>query len=238
MARLKRKFGVEVNLLKPKIPYRETIRQGKVEVQGRYKRQTGGRGQFGDVWIRVDPLPRGSGFEFEDAIVGGVIPSGFIPSVEKGVKGAMEEGILAGYPVTDLRVTLFDGSHHPVDSSNMAFEIAGSLAIKKAVMEAKPVLLEPIMTVSVSVPDEFVGAATGDLNSRRGRIVRIDTGRGVQTITATVAQAELYKYSTQLRSLTQGRGTYSMEFSHYEEVPPDIAERIVAETKREKEEKD
>jgi len=235
IARLKRKFGVEVNVLKPKIAYRETIRAPKVEVQGKYKRQTGGRGQYGDVWLRLEPLPRGKGFEFVDEIVGGVVPSGYIPAVEKGVKGAMMEGVIAGYPVTDIRVVLYDGSYHPVDSSNLAFEIAGSMALKKGVLEANPCLLEPIMLVEVVVPEEFVGEVMGYLNSKRWKIQGVDSGGGFQKIRALLPEAEMYKYSTHLRSMTQGRGSHLMEFSHYEEVPEEIAERLIAEAKKNRE---
>jgi len=233
--RLKNKFGVDVNLVEPKIPYQETIK-GTAEVQGKYKRQSGGRGQYGDVWIRLEPLPRGAGFEFVDAIVGGVVPSKYIPAVEKGIREAMDEGILAGYPVRDVKVTLYDGSYHSVDSSDLAFKIAGSMAFKKAFMQAKPVLLEPIYDVEVRVPEEFLGDVMGDLSSRRGKILGIDAEGPFQVIRAKVPLAELYKYSTALRSLTQGRGIHRCSFSHYEEVPSEIAEKIIAEAQKKKEE--
>lgn len=229
--RLKRKFGVEVNLSRPRIPYRETV-LGTAEVQGKYKRQSGGRGQYGDVWIRLEPLPRGTGFEFVDAIVGGVIPSKYIPAVEKGIREAMGEGVLAGYPVMDVKVTLYDGSHHPVDSSDIAFKIAGSMALKKAVSEANPILLEPIYDVEVVVPEEFVGDVTGDLSGRRGKILGIDSQGPFQVIRAKVPLAQLYRYSTTLRSLTQGRGMHTRQFSHYEEVPREISEKIIEESKK------
>ncbi len=233
VGKLKRKFGVDVDLVKPKIPYKETI-QGKAEAQGKYKKQTGGRGQYGDAWLRIEPLPRGGGFEFVDAIVGGVIPSKYIPAVEKGVREAMNEGILAGYPLVDLKVTLYDGSFHSVDSSDLAFKIAGSLALKKAFTEARPVLLEPIYNLEVTVPEEFLGEVMGDLSSRRGKIQGVVPSGQFKKIKAQVPLAELYKYSTSLRSLTQGRGMHSMDFSHYEVVPKEIENKIVAEAKESK----
>lgn len=229
--RLKRKFGVEVDLVKPRIPYRETI-LGTAEVQGKYKKQTGGRGQYGDTWIKVEPLPRGDGFEFVNAIVGGVIPTKFIPAVEKGVKEAMNDGVVAGYPIVDVRVSLFDGSFHSVDSSEMAFKIAGSMALKKAIMEAKPILLEPIYDVAVTVPEDFMGDVMGDLSSRRGKIAGAEPKGNFQVVRAKVPLAELYKYSTSLRSLTQGRGLHTRKFSHYEEVPRDVSEKVIAEAEQ------
>ena len=231
--RLKERFGVDVNLVEPKIPYRETIR-GTAQTQGKYKKQTGGRGQYGDVWIKIEPLPRGSGFEFVDAIVGGVIPSKFIPAVEKGIREAMEEGVLAGYKVMDVKVTLYDGSYHSVDSSEMAFKIAGSMAFKKAFQEAKPVLLEPIYDIEVVVPEEFMGDVMGDLSSRRGKILGMEAEGPFQVIKAKVPLAELYRYSTSLRSLTQGRGLHRRKFSHYEEVPSDVMQKVVAAAQEEK----
>ena len=231
--RLKERFGVDVNLVEPKIPYRETIR-GTAQTQGKYKKQTGGRGQYGDVWIKIEPLPRGSGFEFVDAIVGGVIPSKFIPAVEKGIREAMEEGVLAGYKVMDVKVTLYDGSYHSVDSSEMAFKIAGSMAFKKAFQEAKPVLLEPIYDIEVVVPEEFMGDVMGDLSSRRGKILGMEAEGPFQVIKAKVPLAELYRYSTALRSLTQGRGLHRRKFSHYEEVPSDVMQKVVAAAQEEK----
>ena len=230
--RLKRKYGVEVELQTPKVPYKETIKK-KVKMQGRYKKQTGGRGQYGDVWIEIEPLPRGTGFEFEDRIVGGAIPRQYIPSVEKGVKGAMQEGILAGYPVVDVKVILYDGSFHPVDSSDLAFQIAGSMAFKKAAAQANPVLLEPIMTLEVIVPDDCVGDVIGDLNAKRGKILGVEAKGKNQIIKAQVPLAEILRYAPELRSITGGRGTYSMEFSHYEEVPAHLAQKIIEESKRE-----
>lgn len=233
--RLKYKFNVDVERVEPKIPYRETIR-GRAEVQGKYKKQSGGRGQYGDVWIKLEPKARAEGYEFVDAIVGGVVPGKYIPAVDKGIQEAMAEGVLAGYPVVDVKVTLYDGSYHSVDSSDMAFKIAGSMAFKKAFMESNPVLLEPIYDVEVRVPEEYLGDVMGDLSSRRGKIMGIDSEGNFQLIKAKVPLAEMYKYSTGLRSLTQGRGLYRRKFSHYEEVPGDIAEKIIVAAKREKEE--
>ena len=225
--RLKERFGVEVNLVKPKIPYRETVR-GKSDAQGKYKKQSGGRGQYGDVWLKIEPFTRGDGFEFVNAIVGGVVPSKYIPAVEKGIKEALGEGVMAGYKVTDVKVTLYDGSYHSVDSSEMAFKIAGSLAFKKAFKEAKPVILEPIYDVEVIVPEEFMGDVMGDISSRRGKISGMETEGPFQVVKAQAPLAELYRYSTTLRSLTQGRGLHRRKFSHYEEVPHDIAQKLIA----------
>jgi elongation factor G len=225
--RLKRKFGVEVELKAPKVPYRETIK-GKATAQGKYKKQSGGRGQYGDAWLEVEPLPRGAGFEFVDKIVGGVIPRQYIPAVEKGVREAMQEGFLAGYPMQDIRVTLYDGSHHVVDSSEMAFKIAGSLGFKAAVEKAKPILLEPIMKLTVTTPEENMGDVIGDLNSRRGKVSGVEAGPGgEQVIHALVPMAEVLRYASDLRSMTSGRGTFAMEFSHYEEVPAHLAQKII-----------
>lgn len=235
LKRLKQKFGVEVDVTEPRIPYRETIK-GKAEAQGKYKKQTGGRGQYGDAHLRLEPLPRGSGFEFVDAIVGGVIPGKFIPAVEKGVVESMEEGVLAGYKVVDVRVTCFYGSYHSVDSSEMAFKIAGSMAFKKAFLEAKPVLLEPIYEIEVKVPEEYMGDVMGDISSRRGKILGMESDGRFQVIKAMVPLAELHKYSTTLRSMTQDRGIFRQKFSHYEEVPPDIAQKIIEQAKKEKQE--
>ncbi len=232
--RLKEKFNVSVDTEKPKIPYRETIKK-KAQAEGKHKKQSGGKGQFGDAWVRIEPLERGGGFEFVDAIVGGVIPSKFVPSVEKGIKEAMSKGILAGYPVIDIKATVYDGKTHPVDSSDIAFQIAGSLAFKNAAAEANPILLEPIMEVEVTVPEEFMGAVNGDLNSRRGRILGMDAKGKYQIIKAQVPMAEMYKYSSQLRSLTQGKGTFTQKFSHYEEVPREIADKIIKEYEQKKE---
>jgi elongation factor G len=228
--RLKSRFGVEVDQARPKIPYRETIR-GKAEVQGKYKKQTGGRGQYGDVWLRVEPLSRATGFEFVNAIVGGVVPGKYIPAVEKGVREAMDSGVLAGYKVVDVKVELYDGSYHSVDSSDMAFKIAGSMGFKKAMEQCKPVLLEPIYVVEVIVPEEFLGDVMGDLSSRRGKIQGVEAKGGYQVVRAMVPLAELDRYSTHLRSLTQGRAMHSRDFSHYEDVPGEISDKVIAEAK-------
>jgi elongation factor G len=235
LGRLKHRFNVDVELAKPRVPYRETIK-GKSSHQGKYKKQTGGRGQYGDAWLKVEPLARAAGFEFVDEVVGGVVPSKYIPAVEKGVREVLEEGILAGYKVVDLRAIIHDGSYHEVDSSDMAFKIAGSMAFKKCFMDAKPVLLEPIMIVTVTVPEDNLGDVMGDLSGRRGKILGIDTRGRLQVVRAQAPLAELYKYSTNLRSMTQGRGMYEAEFSHYEEVPRDTAQKIIDEAKGEKEE--
>jgi elongation factor G len=236
VGRLKRRFNIEVNRIKPRIAYRETITKTVQSVEYKHKKQTGGHGQYGHVVIRLEPQPRGVGFEFVDEIVGGVIPNNFIPSVEKGIKAAMNEGAVAGYHIVDVKVALHFGSYHDVDSSGTSFEIAGSGALKKGMLEAGPVLLEPLVKLEVAAPDEYAGQVMGDLNSRRGRIQGMDSGKGAQVIKATVPQAELYKYSTALRSMTQGRGSFEMEFSHYEEVPYEITQKIIAESKKEKEE--
>jgi elongation factor G len=232
--RMKRKYNVDVNLLPPRIPYKETIK-GRAEGQGKYKKQTGGRGQYGDVWLRVEPLPRGGGFEFVDDIFGGSVPRNYIPSVEKGVRDCMKKGISAGYPVVDLRVTLYDGSYHEVDSSDMAFQIAASLGLQKVFMEAHPILLEPIMNVEVTCPSDAAGDIIGDLNSRRGRIVGMEPAGETAAVRAAVPMAEMLTYESSLRSMTGGRGGYSMEFSHYEEVPAFLAEKVIKEAKGEKE---
>jgi elongation factor G len=232
--KLKRKFGVEVQLNTPKVPYRETIK-GKARVQGRHKKQTGGHGQFGDCWIQIEPLPRGQGFEFVDAVVGGVIPRQYIPAVEKGIVESCTKGVLAGFPTVDFRVTLDDGSYHAVDSSEMAFKIAGSLAFKKAVEEANPTLLEPIMKVTITTPDEFMGDIMGDLNGRRGRVLGMDNAGKNQVINAQVPMSEFLSYASDLRSMTGGRGLFTMEFSHYDEVPAQIAAKIIEEAKKSKE---
>lgn len=230
--RLRRKFGVEVNMKTPRVPYKETI-QGSASAQGKYKKQTGGRGQYGDCWIRLEPLPRGGGYEFVNQIVGGVIPKQYIPAVEKGILEAMDSGVLAGYPVTDLRVTLYDGSYHVVDSSEMAFKIAGSLAFKKGFMNSSPVLLEPIMNVEVIAPDDCLGDVIGDLNSKRGRVMGIEARGKNQMVKAQVPLAEMLKYASELKAVTGDRGEYTMEFSHYEEVPGHIQEKVIAEAKKE-----
>jgi elongation factor G len=232
--RLKRSYGVEVETEPPRIPYRETITK-TAEGQGKYKKQTGGRGQYGDCWVRLSPLPRGSGYEFVDSIVGGVIPGKFVPSVDKGIQEAAAKGILAGYPVVDFRAEVYDGSHHSVDSSDIAFKVAGSLAFKNVAQSAGPILLEPVYEVEVTVPEEYMGDVIGDLNQRRGRILGMESRGKKQIVRAHVPLAELHKYSSTLRSITQGRGSYRMKFVAYEEVPPQIAEKII-EASREKEE--
>jgi elongation factor G len=229
--KLRRKFNVEVVLNTPKVPYRETIKR-KARVQGKHKKQTGGHGQYGDCWVQVEPLPRGKGFEFVDAIVGGVIPKTYIPAVEKGIVEASQKGILAGFLCVDFKATLDDGSFHAVDSSEMAFKIAGSLAFKKACQEAQPVLLEPIMNVTITTPEEFMGDIMGDLNGRRGKVLGMDTAGKNQIIKANVPMAEFLTYAPDLRSMTGGRGMYAMEFSHYDEVPAQIAEKIVEEVNK------
>jgi elongation factor G len=230
--KLKRQYGVEVELRTPKIPYLETIK-GKSEAQGKHKKQTGGRGQYGDCWIRIEPLPRGKGFEYVDAIVGGSIPRQYIPAVEKGVVERLTKGVIAGYPVVDVRVTVFDGSFHTVDSSEMAFKIAGSLAFKKAALEARPILLEPIVEMEVVVPEENVGDIIGDLNGRRGRVLGVDAHGKSQIVKVQVPLAEVLRYSSDLRSITSGRGQFTMTVSHYEEIPAAIAEKVVAESRKE-----
>ncbi|MGI6097583.1 MAG: elongation factor G [Dethiobacteria bacterium] len=224
--RLLREFNVGANVGKPQVAYKETIRQS-AEAEGKFVRQTGGRGQYGHVFLRLEPRERGAGFEFENAIVGGVIPKEYIPAVEAGIKGAMANGVLAGYPIVDIKATLYDGSYHDVDSSEMAFKIAAAQAFKKAMMKAVPVLLEPIMKVEVIIPEEYLGDIIGDLNGRRGRIEGMDTQAGAQVVHSYVPLAEMFGYATELRSHTQGRGTYSMEFSHYEEVPGNLAEKVI-----------
>jgi len=231
--RLKRKFNVEAILKTPKVPYRETIKK-KVRVQGKHKKQTGGHGQYGDCWIQMEPLPRGQGFEFVDAIVGGVIPKTYIPAVEKGIIEACQKGVLAGFPCVDFKATLDYGSFHAVDSSEMAFKVAGSLAYKKACEEAQPVLLEPIMNVTITTPEDFMGDIMGDLNSRRGKVLGMDNAGRNQIIKANVPMAEFQTYAPELRSMTGGRGMYTMEFSHYDEVPTQIAEKIVEEINKNK----
>jgi len=234
---IKRKYGVNVNLEKPKIAYRETIRR-KAKVQGKFKRQSGGRGQYGDVWLEIEPLPQGADFEFINKIFGGAVPSKYIPAVEKGVRGAMKEGVLTGYPLVHLRVTIYDGTYHPVDSSDMAFQIAASMALKKGVNEAGLVLLEPIMEVRVSADEKYLGDITGDLSSRRGKIMGVEIEGGIQVIKAQVPLSEMYKYAADLKSLTQGTGTYSMGFSCYEEVPARITQEKIAEYQKRKEKKE
>ena len=230
--KLRRQFGVEVELRTPKIPYKETLKKS-AEAQGKYKKQTGGRGQYGDCWLRVEPLPPGGGFEFVNSIVGGAIPRQYIPAVEKGVIERIAKGVLAGYPVVDTKVTVFDGSFHTVDSSEMAFKIAGSLGFKKAALEAKPVLLEPVMEMEIVVPEENVGDIIGDLNSRRGRVLGVEARGRSQIVKTFVPLVEILRYSSDLRSITSGRGQFTMKMSSYEEVPAAIAEKVVAEARKE-----
>jgi elongation factor G len=234
--RLKEKYGVDVNVVQPRIPFRETIK-GKVEsVEYKHKKQSGGHGQYGHVFLKLEPMKRGAGFEFVDEIVGGVIPGKYIPAVEKGVKEAMIKGPLAHYPVVDVMVTVHYGSYHDVDSSEMAFKIAGAQAFKKGFLEAKPVLLEPIYEIEAIVPEAFMGDVMGDISSRRGKISGMDTTGKMQVIKAAVPLSELHDYATKLRSITQGRGIFKRRFSHYEEVPKEIESKIVAEAQKEKEE--
>jgi elongation factor G len=230
VARLKKRFGVEVLLHPPKVPYRETIK-GKVEVQGKYKKQSGGRGQYGDCWITMEPLPRDKDFEFQDKIFGGAIPKNYVPAIEKGIQDARQRGILAGFPVVNFKVTVFDGSFHPVDSSEMAFKIAGSMAFKKGMEQAKPVLLEPVMHVDIYAPSEYMGAITGDLSGRRGRMQGMDSSGNIQIIRAAVPLSEMLNYAPSLTSMTGGRGYYEMNFSHYDEVPSHLSQKIIEEHK-------
>jgi len=225
--RLLREFRVEANVGKPQVAYRETVRR-PAEAQGRFVRQTGGRGQYGDVYIEVEPNEPGGGFVFENKIVGGAVPREYVPAVEKGIREAMQTGVLAGYPMVDIKVHLTDGSYHEVDSSELAFKIAGSIGFKEAVRRGKPVLLEPVMDVEVVTPEEYMGAIVGDLNSRRGRIVSMEARGSSQVIRANVPLGQMFGYATEMRSMTQGRATYTMQFARYEEVPPAIAEEIMA----------
>lgn len=228
--RAKRRFKVDIVLKTPKVPYRETVK-GKVQVQGRHKKQSGGRGQFGDCWIEMEGLPRGSGYVFEDAIVGGAIPKQYIPAVDKGIQEAAARGYIAGYPVVDFKVRLYDGSYHTVDSSEMAFKIAGSLAFKNAMEKLKAILLEPIVLMTVSIPDESMGDVIGDLSSRRGKVIGSDSQGGVTEIKAHVPMSEILRYASDLRSMTGGQGFFTMEFDHYEEAPQPVVEKVVAEYK-------
>lgn len=233
-AKLSNKFGSEMVLSTPAVPYRETIR-GTTKVEGKHKKQSGGRGQYGHVWLEIQPVEIEKEFEFEDKIFGGVVPKQYVPAVEKGIREALKEGVLAGYPMVGVKAILYDGSYHPVDSSEMAFKIAGSMAFKKGATQAKPVLLEPIMDVTVVVPDNYMGDIIGDLNKRRGRVLGMEPKDGMQHIKAQVPMAEMFRYATDLRSMTQGRGFFSSSFSHYEEVPAMIAEKIIAEAQANKE---
>jgi elongation factor G len=231
LERFRKQFGVEVDMTAPRIPYKETIRK-KASAQGKYKKQTGGRGQYGDTWIELEPLPRSKGFEFVDRVVGGVIPKNYIPAVEKGIVGAMEEGVVAGYHVVDLKATLYDGSYHEVDSSDMSFKIAGSMGFKKAFEEAAPVILEPIMDLTVSAPEEYIGGIAGDLNKRRGRILTIEEKK----IVAQVPLSEIAKYAIDIRSITHGRGHFVTKFARYEEAPVKTQEELVTTYKKKREE--
>ncbi len=229
--KLKEKFGVNVNLEKPRIKYRETIKKS-ASAEGKHKKQSGGRGQFGVCNVKFEPLPRGTGFQFVDEIFGGAIPSKFVPSVEKGIKDAFEKGVVAGYPIVDVKAVLYDGKYHDVDSSDIAFQIAGSLSVKGAIPQADPVILEPIMNVEVAVPEEYMGDIMGDINSRRGKILGTEHAGRYQKIKALIPESEMYQYSSQLRSMTQGRGTFKMEFETYEEVPRERVPKIIEEAKR------
>jgi elongation factor G len=231
--KLRRKFEVEVVQGQPKIPYKETVK-GKAEKQGKYKKQSGGRGQYGDCWLRLEPLPRGAGFEFADEIFGGSIPKNFVPAVEKGVVGALEEGIVAGFPVVDVKVTVYDGSYHDVDSSEMAFKMAGSLGFQNCIVESNPILLEPIMKLEITIPEEFLGDVIGDINSRRGKIQGMDSTPRGNVVRCLVPMSEILVYSPELHSRTQGLGYYSMEFSHYEEVPPLVAQKVKEQVAKQK----
>lgn len=229
--RAKRRYKVDILLKTPKVPYRESVK-GKADVQGRYKKQSGGRGQFGDCFIRLEPQPKGKGYEFVDEIVGGSIPRQFIPAVDKGIQETAARGVLAGYPVIDFKVALYDGSYHTVDSSEMAFKVAGSMAFKKACEKAGMALLEPVMVITVSVPDEFMGDVIGDLSSRRGKVLGSDSDSGLTEIKAHVPMSEVLKYAPDLRSMTGGQGVFTMEFDHYEEAPPQITEKVIEESKK------
>jgi elongation factor G len=228
--RMKRRFGAEIELHPPRVPYLETIRK-PAQAHGRYKKQTGGRGQFGDCRIEIEPNESGAGFEFVNAIKGGVIPTSFIPAVEKGIEEAMAGGVLAGYPVKDVKVRLYDGQHHAVDSSEMAFKIAGSMAFKQAAAEAEPYLLEPIMKMTISVPEDVVGDVVGDLTSRRGRPLGMEAKGQMTEISAEIPMAEVLDYAPDLRAITGGRGDYTMEFLRHEEVPAHLAQKVVAAAK-------
>jgi elongation factor G len=230
VSRLRKRYSVDVTLKSPKIPYRETIR-GNADVQGRHKKQTGGHGQFGDCWIKMDPLPRGGNFEFVNDIFGGSIPKNYIPAVEKGIVEAAAKGYLAGFPVVDFRVAVYDGSYHDVDSSELSFKLAARKAFKAAMEEAKPALLEPIMNVEIEAPVEYAGDLMGDLNGRRGRIAGMDTRGGTQIVRAQVPMAEMLNYQNDLISMTQGRASFTMEFSHYDFVPQQQAEKVIAAAK-------
>lgn len=229
----KRRYKTEILLKTPKVPYRETIK-GRADVQGRHKKQTGGRGQFGDCWVKIEPFP-GGGYEFVDSIVGGAIPRQYIPAVDKGIQESAKRGFLAGYPMVDFKATVYDGSFHTVDSSEMAFKVAGSLAFKGAMEKCKPVLLEPIVLLTVSIPDEFMGDVIGDLSSRRGKVLGSDSETGITEVKAHVPMSEVLRYAPDLRSMTGGQGIFVMEFDHYEEAPPPVAEKVIADSKKDEE---
>ena len=232
--RLKERYGVDVDMVEPDIPYRETIKGSIADSEYKHKKQSGGRGQYGHVHLKIEHLQRGTGFEFVDAVVGGVVPGRFIPAVEKGVVDAMEHGVISGHKVVDVRVTLFDGTYHPVDSDEISFKIAGSMAFRKGFKEAKPILLEPIYELEVIVPDEHMGDIMGDISGRRGKILGMEAEGSTQKIRAQVPLKELYKYANVVRSMTQGRGVFRQKFSHYEEVPKEVAEKIIVEAQKEK----
>jgi elongation factor G len=225
--RMRREFNVEANVGRPQVSYRETIRES-VEQEGKFVRQSGGRGQYGHVYLKIEPAEQGEGYEFINKIVGGNVPKEYIPAVDKGIQEALTSGVLAGYPVVDVRVTLYDGSYHDVDSNEMAFKIAGSMGFKEGARKAKPVLLEPIMSVEIVTPDDYMGDVNGDLNRRRGVLQGMDESPAGKIIKAEVPLAEMFGYATDLRSMSQGRATYSMEFAHYSEVPPNVAESVIA----------
>lgn len=234
--RLKERYGVEVDLVEPRVPYREAIKGKASDVEYKHKKQSGGRGQYGHVHFKMEPLPRGKGFEFEDAIVGGVVPGRFIPAVEKGIQETMEKGVISGNKVVDVKVTLFDGTFHNVDSDEMSFKIAASQCFKKGFLECKPILLEPIYEIEVTVPEDYMGDVMGDISSKRGKILGMDSDGHFQIIKANIPLAELYKYSSNLRSLTQGRGVHKRKFSHYEEVPKEVEQKIIDEYNKSREE--
>jgi elongation factor G len=236
LEKLKRKFGVEVDLDVPKVPYKETIKKAVKEVIYRHKKQTGGRGQFAEVHFDIFPLERGKGFEFENALTGMNVPRNFVPAVEKGIAEAITSGVLAGYPVVDVKVRFYDGKSHEVDSSEMAFKIASIMAFKKGVREASPIFLEPIMKIEIAVPEDNVGDVIGDLNGRRGRILGVEAKGHNQIVKANVPMAEVLRYAPDLTSMTGGKGSFTLEYSHYEEVPANISERMIAGAQKEKEE--
>jgi elongation factor G len=232
--KMERKFGVSVDLETPKVPYKETIATA-TNAEYKHKKQTGGHGQYGHVLLELEPLPRGSGREFGNRVVGGSIPRNYIPAVEKGFNEGVQEGVLAGYPVDDIRVTVYDGSFHPVDSSEICFKIAGAGAMKKGLADAQPVLLEPIMNISIRAPEEYTGDIIGDLNTKRAQVQGMNPEDGMNVVDAQVPQAEVLRYSIALKSITQGKGTFTMEFSHYQEVPPAVTQKVIAAKKAEKE---